>query len=250
MPPPDLSIVVPALNEQRQIPALIERVRTYLTASPWSWELVVIDDGSADQTAAMVEQEGRRDSRVRLVRGERRGKGAAVRRGLLEARGNWRFMADADLAVPIDQLPRFMHALTDAQADIVIGSREAAGAERVGESAARHALGRVFNAVVQAIALPGIADTQCGFKMLRRSAAERILPLLTIDGFAFDVEMLFIARRAGLRIVEVGVVCQYEPGSRVNPGRGAKAFADVLRIRWNAWRGRYRAVTASRAASL
>ena len=230
---------MPTFNEESRIATLIDRVRSYLESSPLSWELVIVDDGSTDRTAARVEAESLADSRVRLIRAEHRGKGAAVRRGMLAADGACRFMADADLAVPIDHLPRFLDAIRAGQADIVIGSREAAGAERRGESVRRHALGRVFNALVQMVALPGIRDTQCGFKMLRAEAADAILPHLTIDGFAFDVEMLFVARRAGSRIVEMGVICDYGPGTRVDAGRGAAAFVDILRVRWQAWRGRY-----------
>lgn len=240
-----MSVVVPAFNEESRINRLIETVRSYVDSTRLSWELVIVDDGSGDGTATMVERASLADSRVRLVRLEHRGKGAAVRRGLMEARGACRFMADADLAVSIDHLPRFLEPIRAGAADVVIASREAAGAERRGESWRRHALGRAFNAAVQVLAVPGIRDTQCGFKMLTAAAAEAIMPNLTFDGFAFDVEMLFLARRAGFRIGEVGVICQYGPGTTVTPGQGVSAFVDIVRVRWNAWRGRYDRVNPS-----
>lgn len=240
---------MPTLNEESRITTLIESVRSYLESSPLSWELVIVDDGSADGTAALVEAASLADGRVRLIRAEHRGKGAALRRGMSAARGAFRFMADADLAVPIDHLPRFLEAIRLGKTDIVIGSREAPGAERRGESFHRHALGRVFNALVQIVALPGIHDTQCGFKMLRAEAADAIFPHLTINGFAFDVEMLFVARRAGFRILEVGVICEYGPGTQVDAGRGATAFTDILRVRWKAWQGRYDRVRQKRSRS-
>lgn len=233
---------MPAFNEESRITALIDAVRSYLGSSPLSWELVIVDDGSSDRTAALAEAAALTDRRVTLIRSEHHGKGAALRRGMTAARGTRRFMADADLAVSIDQLPRFLHAMDGGRADIVIGSREAAGAERRGESFSRHSLGRVFNALVQIVALPGIRDTQCGFKMLRAEVVETVLPHLTIDGFAFDVEMLYVARLAGFRILEVGVVCEYGPGTTVGARRGAAAFIDILRVRWRAWRGRYHRV--------
>jgi len=239
-----VSVVVPAFNEESRINRLIETVRSYFDSTRLSWELVIVDDGSDDGTATMVERASLADSRVRLIRLGHRGKGAAVRRGLMEARGACRFMADADLAVSIDHLPRFLEPIQAGAADVVISSREAAGSERRGESWRRHALGRAFNAAVQALAVPGIKDTQCGFKMLTAAAAEAIMPHLIFDGFAFDVEMLFLARRAGFRIREVGVICEYGPGTRVTAGQGITAFVNILGIRWNAFRGRYAAVSA------
>jgi glycosyltransferase involved in cell wall biosynthesis len=242
LPAPDLSIIVPAFNEESRIAALVEHVRSYLASTSLSWELVVVDDGSSDRTATMVEAAAVSDARIRGICAGHRGKGAAIRRGMLETRGSIRFMADADLAVSIDQLPHFLAMIHGGQADIVIGSREVAGASRVGETRGRRVLGRLFNVAVQLIALPGIRDTQCGFKMLRAEAAGAVMPHLRIDGFAFDVEMLFVARRAGLRVREVGVQCVYEPGTRVSARGGGAAFLDVLRVRVNGLRGCYAAV--------
>ena len=204
------------------------------------WELIVVDDGSADSTVAIVEQASASDRRIRLIRGGRGGKGKAIQRGMLEARGAWRFMADADLAMPPDNLDRFLDAVASPPAPhIVIGSREAPGSRRVGEHWLRHLIGRVFNAHVRLFAVPRIMDTQCGFKLFSAEAAETLFPRLTISGFAFDVELLVMARQAGFDVREVGIIWHGRADSRVAVSRGAAAFGDVLRVRWNALTGRY-----------
>jgi glycosyltransferase involved in cell wall biosynthesis len=231
------------LNEERCIEDSIDRLRTYLDGTPFDWELLVVDDGSRDGTVRIVERCAGADPRVRLLAlpGSRHGKGAAVRHGMLAARGAWRFMADADLSMPPDNIGRLFAALGPAatRTHVAIGSREALGARRIGESWRRRAIGRVFNLVVQALALPGIWDTQCGFKLFSAEAVEAIFPRLTLDSFAFDVELLFLARRAGAPVREVGIDWHCRLDSRVSVRRGAEAFMDVLRVRWNAWLGRY-----------
>ncbi len=241
MSQPFLSVIVPALNEEGCIAAFIERMRAELSALAGSWEIVVVDDGSTDRTRAIVEAEASADPRIRLMTGPHRGKGAAVQQGMLAATGTWRFMADADLAMPPDNLSRFL-ALTRAgnPPDFIIGSREAQGSQRIGESRTRHVIGRLFNWVVRIVALPRITDTQCGFKLCRAAAVEAIFPRLTTPGFAFDVEMLFLARREGFDIRDVGIVWKGRPDSRVELGRGAAAFLDIVRIRWR-WRNPWRA---------
>jgi dolichyl-phosphate beta-glucosyltransferase len=236
---PFLSVVVPALNEESCIGAFVDQMRGELSMRVPSWEIVVVDDGSTDRTRAIVEGEARADGRIRLITGPHRGKGAALQQGMAAATGEWRFMADADLAMPVDNLTRFL-ALVDAEhpPDIIIGSREAPGSQRVGESWWRHVVGRAFNWIVRTVAVRGIADTQCGFKLLKAAAADVVFPRMTITGFAFDVEMLFLARRAGLDVREVGIVWHGRGDSRVGLGRGAAAFADILRIRWR-WRNVY-----------
>jgi dolichyl-phosphate beta-glucosyltransferase len=200
----------------------------------------VVDDGSTDGTGRAVDEYAATDHRIRVVMGPRAGKGAAVRRGMLEARGAWRFMADADLAMPLDNLHRFLDPTSSAAPpDLVIGSREAPGARRHGEYWLRYVIGRVFNAFVRVLVLPGIADTQCGFKLFSAEAADDLFGRLTVGGFAFDVELLVLARRSGYEIREVGIMWHGRGDSRVAVSRGAVAFVDVLRVRWNAWTGRY-----------
>ena len=239
-PLPGLSVVVPAFNEEGSIGRCLSELRVCLDRLGLAWEIVVVDDGSNDGTGAVAGQHAEADPRIRVLRGGRAGKGAAVRRGMLEARGLWRFMADADLAMPPDNLDRFLHVVSSTPSpDIVIGSREAPGSQRVGEHWLRYSIGRVFNAYVRLLLLPGIMDTQCGFKLFSATAAEALFRRLTVEGFAFDVELLVMARRAGYEIREVGIEWNGRADSRVAVSRGAGAFGDVLRIRWNAWAGRY-----------
>ena len=237
---PILSVVIPAFNEADTIAGTLRDLAGYMDRLALDWELIVVDDGSADRTVAIVEEASASDRRIRLIRGGRSGKGKAIQRGMLEARGTWRFMADADLAMPPDNLDRFLDAVASPPAPhIVIGSREAPGSLRVGEHWLRHLIGRVFNAHVRLFALPGIADTQCGFKLFSAEAAEALFPRLTISGFAFDVELLVMARQAGFDVRETGIVWHGRADSRVAVSRGAAAFGDVLRVRWNALTGRY-----------
>ena len=234
------SVVIPAFNEAGTIARTLDQLARHLDRLALDWELIVVDDGSADQTGPIVERAASANRRIRLVRGGRGGKGKAIQRGMLEARGAWRFMADADLAMPPDNLDRFLDAVAVAPVPhIVIGSREASGSQRVGEHWLRHLIGRVFNAHVRLFALPGITDTQCGFKLFSADAAETLFPRLTISGFAFDVELLVLARRAGFEVREAGIIWHGRPDSRVAVPRGAAAFGDILRIRWNALTGRY-----------
>lgn len=244
MPDPSLlSVVVPTYNEQARITSFIDRMREELTRLGGPWEIVVADDGSQDRTREIVEAISAADPRVRLLALPHRGKGAAVREGLLGARGDWRFMADADLAMPPDNLQRFLEiARAERAPSIIIGSREAPGSKRIGEPWIRHVIGRAFNWIVRMSAVHGISDTQCGYKMFSARAVETICPHLTIDGFAFDVEMLVLARRAGLDVQEVGITWHGGHDSRVAVGRGAAAFLDILRIKWREWRGVYSAL--------
>ena len=238
---PDLSIVVPAFNEADTIGRSLRELLDHLRALSDVWEVVVVDDGSTDGTRAAVQEFSQAEPRIRLVTGARVGKGAAVRQGMLEARGAWRFMADADLAMPLDNLDRFLRPVkSPSPPDLVIGSREAPGAHRQGEHWLRYLIGRVFNLYVRVLVLPGISDTQCGFKLFSAAAADELFPRVTVGGFAFDVELLVMARRAGYEIREVGIEWRGRTGSRVAVTRGAAAFGDVLRVRWNAWMGRYR----------
>ena len=248
---PRFSVVVPAFNEAQGIADTVDRLTRYLNGTGLAWQIVVVDDGSSDGTAAAVEQMSAGEARLRLVRGGRRGKGAAVRRGMLEAAGAWRFFADADLSMPPANIDRFLAALraSTPAPHVLIGSREAPGSNRIGEPWRRHAVGRAFNWLVQALLLPGVQDTQCGFKLFSAEAATALFPRTTIDGFAFDVEVLTLARRAGYRVCEVGIEWHCRSDSRVSVWRGATAFVDLFRVRWNAWMGVYRGIPAPAAAA-
>jgi len=243
---PFLSVVVPAFNEAAGIGACLDRLRSALPSLVSSWEILVADDGSSDDTRAAATAAADGDPRVRVLALPHRGKGSAVRAGLLAAAGQWRFMADADLSTPPEDVRHFLDIIeSGARDEILIGSREAPGSVRIDEPHSRWVIGRAFNALVQLVALPGIADTQCGFKLLSARAVAAICPHLRTDGFAFDVELLFLARRAGFSIREVAVTWRCRQDSRVAFGRGASAFVEVLWIRGRAWRGGYAALPSS-----
>lgn len=237
---PFVSIVIPAYNEEARLPHSLELIAAFAQAQPYSVEVVVVDNNSSDGTRAIVETFAVQAPYVRVLFEGAQGKGAAVRTGMLAARGAYRFICDADLSMPIDEVGRFLPpALSDF--DVAIGSREAPGAIRYDEPWHRHVMGRVFNTIVRLFAVHGFQDTQAGFKMFRAEAAEALFPLQTLDGWSFDVEVLFIAQQRGYRIVEIPIPWYYKSNTRIHPLRDSiDMFADVLRIRWNALRGRYR----------
>jgi glycosyltransferase involved in cell wall biosynthesis len=237
---PFLSVVIPAYNEAGRIPSTLREVGEYLSAQAYTWEVLVVDDGSADETAAIVERHSNRNEGFKLVRVPHGGKGWAVKHGMLAARGRYRFMADADLAMPIDQLGLFLPN-EDPGYDVAIGSREAPGANRVGEPSHRHLMGRIFNSLIRLFLLPGLTDTQCGFKCFRGNVADELFSLQRIAGWGFDMEVLFIAKRRGLRIVEVPIEWHYRSESKIRPLRDSLAMTwEILRVRCNALTGKYR----------
>jgi dolichyl-phosphate beta-glucosyltransferase len=235
---PDLAIIVPAFNEASRIEATLEQLCNYLRTQTWTWEILVVDDGSADATPAVVEAFARTEPRVRVQREAHRGKGGAVRAGFLASRASYRFLCDADLSMPAREIARFMPPAVHA--DVVIGTREGAGARRIGEPPHRHLAGRVFNSAVRLLMVPGVQDTQCGFKLFTAAASEAIFPHVTVTGWAFDIEVLYLARLKGLRITEVPVEWHFKADSRVRMLRDSLGmFTELLRIRARAWRGGY-----------
>lgn len=234
-----VSIVIPAYNEERRLETTLMAVTSYLYEQPWDWEVRVVDDGSADATVAIATRHAESEPRVVVQSEPHRGKGGAVRAGLTAARGEFRFICDADLSMPIGELSRFLPPVAPAF-DVAIGSREGRLARRVGEPAYRHLMGRLFNRGVQLLVLPGIEDSQCGFKMFTASAVEAIFPHVTVDGWAFDVEVLAVARARGLRIAEVPIEWHYRAESRLSMMRdGWQMLNELIRIRLRAARGRY-----------
>ncbi|MBI4235950.1 MAG: glycosyltransferase family 2 protein [Chloroflexi bacterium] len=234
---PLLSVVLPAYNEARRLPAALEELNRYLDERFPSAEVVVADDGSTDGTAAAVRAAAERWSRVRLLALPHRGKGHAVRQGMLAAQGEVRLFSDVDLAVP----PEFIGAFVEAacSADVVIASRELPGAQRVGEPRRRHLMGRVFNLVVRLMTGLPYGDTQCGFKALRAGAAQDLFSRQRTDGFGFDVEVLYLARRWGLRVAERAVEWHYGAESRVRWRHPVQMVWEVWVVRWRSWCGRY-----------
>ena len=232
MPQPYLSIVIPAYNEAARISGTLFQVIEYLEAQDYEWEVVVADDGSQDQTAQLVGRVIVDHPNVRILRLPHRGKGWAVKNGMLAAQGEYRLLCDADLSVPIQQAERLLPPLS-AGSDIVLGSREAPGSARIGEPVRRHLMGRVFNLLVGRIAVSGLLDTQCGFKCYRGAVVQDLFRRQTMDGFSFDVELLYLARKLGLTFEEVGVDWYYRSGSKVRPVRDSLVMTlDLLRIRW------------------
>jgi len=237
--PPPLSIILPAHNEQDRLPDSLTRILAFLAAQSLEAEVIVVENGSTDRTAEVAEAFAHRHPSLRVLREARRGKGLAVRRGILAATGDYRFICDVDLSMPIDQVPRFLPPAL-VEVPIAIASREAPGAIRYSEPPHRHWVGRGFNLLVRLLAVPGLQDTQCGFKCFRADAAEELFRLQVLDGWTFDVEVLFLARRRGYRVVEIPIPWYYAPGSRVRLARDSVAMlTDLLRIRWYAARGSY-----------
>lgn len=229
-----LSIIIPAYNEAARLPASLEAIRGWADVVGMPVEILVCDDGSDDETAAIVADAARADARVRLVAlGRNRGKGAAVRHGVLRARHAWVLITDADLSTPIEETERLAAAALARGVAVVIGSRDVDdSAIEVHQPWYREAMGRTFNRIVQTLAVPGVRDTQCGFKLLRADVARAIFDRATVDGFAFDVELLMLARQQGQAIAEVGVRWRNDDRSTVDPLRdSAKMLADVVRLR-------------------
>jgi len=236
---PFLSLVIPAYNEENRLPETLNRILAYLEKQDYSAEVLIVENGSRDHTFEVAQEFSRQSSMVRVLQSVQRGKGLAVKVGMLAAVGQYRFMCDADLSMPIEQLERFLPP-GQPDFDVAIASREMPGAVRYNEPAYRHMVGRIYNTIIRLLALPGLQDTQCGFKCFHASVAEEIFRLQTIPGWAFDVEALFIARRKGFHIHEVAIDWYFNPESKINVLRdSARMFIDLLRIRWNAVRGVY-----------
>jgi dolichyl-phosphate beta-glucosyltransferase len=234
-----LSVVVPAFNEAQRIGETLDELQRWLRGSQLEWEVRIVDDGSEDETVGIVERAAQRESRIVVQREPHRGKGGTVRAGLLAARGTLRFMCDADLSMPLDELSRFLEVVP-SRYDIALGSRQAATARRVGEPLHRHVMGRAFNTLVRAAVLPDISDSQCGFKLFTARAAEAIFSKATISGWAFDVEALFIAGRQGWRVGEVPIEWHYRSESKVSMVRDPfRMVRDIWQIRANARAGLY-----------
>jgi glycosyltransferase involved in cell wall biosynthesis len=237
---PMLSIVVPAFNEAARIGDSVRKIDAFMRQSPLSFELIVVDDGSVDNTAEVVRQAPVRC--LRLVRNEKNhGKGYAVRQGVLAASGRYVLFTDADLSAPIDEVNKLLEVADKEGADVVIGSR-AVDRKYIEkhQSVLRELGGIVFNLMVRLVLGLRLHDTQCGFKLFHRQRSRRIFEKQTTFGFGFDPELLFLAQRDGLTIREIPVRWSHAEGSKINFFRdGVRMFSDLVRIRWNGLIGRY-----------
>jgi len=238
-----ISIIVPAYNEQSRLPDTIRRIEDYLSQADWEFhEIIVVDDGSTDATADCAEEFARMNSNVRVLRNPgNRGKGFAVRHGMLEARGEWRLFSDADLSAPIEEIEKLWCAVDRDKALIAIGSR-ALDRSLIGvhQPGFRETAGKFFNAVMRIAIGLKISDTQCGFKLFRGDVAKELFSRQRLERFGFDVEVLFIADLRGYRIAEVPVRWNHVEGSKVSVFNGLQAFLELAEIWANTIWGRYR----------
>ena len=241
------SIIVPAHNEENRLQDTLRKITDYLEAQSYKTEIIIVENGSTDCTAEIAKEfalgyaaePAHGKSQICLIQESASGKGLAVRRGMLEATGDYRFMCDADLSMPITELHKFLHP-AHTNFDIAIASRESPGAVRYNEPFYRQLGGRMINMMVRLLALPGLHDTQCGFKCFRASAAEDIFNHQTLTGWAFDIEVLFIARQRGYCIAEIPISWYFTPDSKLNVILDAfRMGLDILKIRLNALQGKY-----------
>jgi dolichyl-phosphate beta-glucosyltransferase len=241
-PPLDLSIIIPAYNEERRLPKTLELIASYLNARSWRSEILVVDDGSSDATAKLVASHQEKHPGLRLVsNGRNRGKGFSVRHGILEARGEIALFTDADLSTPIEEADKLLASLREEHFDAAIGSRAMdRSLIKVHQSAFREFVGVLFNRFVRFVIGIGFSDTQCGFKAFRRERAGIVFKQQRIERFGFDPEILFLAKRHGLRVAEIPVRWSHDSATKVHViSDGLRMVFELLVIRWNALAGLY-----------
>jgi glycosyltransferase involved in cell wall biosynthesis len=236
---PFLSIIIPAYNEEDRLPNTLEQAFNFIQNQPYSAEVLVVENGSQDRTFEVAQAFTDQYPQLRVYQEAGRGKGLAVKRGMLEACGEYRFMCDADLSMPITEISRFLPPALENK-DIAIASREAQGATRYNEPLYRHWGGRGVNAMIRLLVLPGLHDTQCGFKCFRREAAVDLFGSMTLSGWSFDVEILYLARLRGWSMAEVPIPWYFDPESKVSALQDSiKMFRDILQLRRNHRNGVY-----------
>jgi len=234
-----LSIVIPAHNEESRLPGTLEQVFYFIEKQSFPSEVIVVENGSTDRTYEIAHELAKQKTNLRVIQNDWRGKGLAVQRGVKEAKGEYVFLCDADLSMPVEEISKFIPPQLQ-NVDIAIASREAPGAVRYHEPYYRHFTGRVFNTLIRLLVLPKLQDTQCGFKCIRADVARDIFRYQTLAGWAFDVELLFIARHHGYRIVEIPIHWYFNADSKISIFRDSlRMFLDLLLIRRNARRGLY-----------
>jgi glycosyltransferase involved in cell wall biosynthesis len=236
---PTLSLVIPAYNEEHRLRNSLNLVAAFVDGQAFPIEVVIVNNNSTDGTRSIIDEAAAEFPFIHGLDEATQGKGAAVRTGMLAAKHEYLFICDADLSMPIEEVLKFLPPQLEDY-DVAIASREAPGAIRVDEPPFRHFIGRVFNMIVRVFAVRGFHDTQCGFKCFTREVAHDLFPLQTIDGWSFDVELLHIAQRRGYTIKEIPITWYYKNNSKIKPLSDAwNMFRDVMKIRWNSWRGLY-----------
>ena len=238
---PLLSLIVPAYNEGApdRLPESLNKIKAFVDEQDFPIEVLIVNNNSTDDTQQIAEVAAEERNYIRVMFEPAQGKGAAVRTGMLEARGDYLFVCDADLSMPIEEVLKFLPPQAEDY-DIAIASREAPGSARIGEPELRHIMGRVFNFIVKVVAVRGLNDTQCGFKCFRREIAQELFPLQTINGWAFDVELLFMAQRRNQNIIEIPITWYYRDHSKIKPFKDSiNMLLETLRIRRNGWQGLY-----------
>ncbi|MBN1317383.1 MAG: glycosyltransferase family 2 protein [Anaerolineales bacterium] len=236
-----LSIIIPAHNEENRLPESLDKINAFLSQQTYTCEIIVVENGSSDDTIGVVERFAAEKPYIKLIVVDTRGKGLAVKSGMLAAQGDFRFICDTDLSMPIEEIAKFLPADRGAGTclesfDVAIGSREAFGAVRYDEPWHRHFMGRVLNAIIKIFAVRGFEDTQCGFKMFSRAAAEDLFRVQTLSGIGFDIELLFVAKKRGYTILEIPINWYFNPDSRMRLVRDSlTALLEIYKIRRN-WR--------------
>ena len=239
MASPFLSIIVPAYNEEHRLPYTLEQIFSFLKEQSYTAEVLVVENGSKDRTFEIATGFAKRYPNLYVFQEKQRGKGNAVRHGMREARGEYWFMCDADLSMPIAELKKFLPPVLN-DVDIAIASREVKGAVRYNEPYLRHLTGRVFNNLIRLLVLPGLQDTQCGFKCFRAQVAEDVFRYQTLTGWSFDVEILYIAQQKGYQISEIPIHWYFSADTKISILKDSwQMFLDLLRIRRNARCGLY-----------
>jgi dolichyl-phosphate beta-glucosyltransferase len=237
-----LSIIIPAYNEESRLPDTLLRINNYLAQGKWLFvEILVVDDGSTDHTVQVAENYAQNGCPVRVIKnGGNRGKGYSVKHGMLEGKGEWLLLTDADLSTPIEELDKLWRAVENEPAEIAIGSR-AIDRSLIGvhQPAFREKAGQLFNWTMRRVLRLNIRDTQCGFKLFSAAAAREIFPRQKLDRFGFDAEVLFIGRKLNCSILEIPVRWNNVEGSKVSLWNGASSFLDLMRVRLNDVRGIY-----------
>ncbi len=236
---PYLSIIIPVFNEEIRLEKSLKLVENYLNKQNYSYEVLIIENGSEDHSLEIAQAFSKKHPEFITFHEDQKGKGRAVKRGMLEAKGKYRFMCDADLSMPIEEISRFLPPEI-AKPSIVIASREAKGAVRYDESNYRHIGGRLVNYLIQIFALPGLNDTQCGFKLFEENVAKDLFENQRIMGWSFDIELLYLAKKRGYTVLELPIPWYFSPDSKVNPIKDSlQIFVDIFKIRNNYRKGYY-----------